>query len=88
MQDEKIDPFLDDLCGKVFNQCAEVSRFDQVQWQFATDAGQPYFNDFSINQDQLGPTFAIFLTAMYVNRFVFIGVEKNNQPEVFVKLRH
>ena len=88
MQDEKIDPLLDDLCRKVFNQCAEVSRFGQAQWQFATDAGQPYFNEFSLDQDQLGLTFAIFLTAMNVYRFVFIGVEKNNQPEVFVKLRH
>lgn len=88
MQHEEIDPLADDFNGARRNKLFEMAHLRIFQRCAPGNIFIADSRDFAIYDDNLGAGLAILAFAVDMHRFVLVGIEHDDQAEVFVELGH
>jgi hypothetical protein len=88
MQHEEVDPLGDDVAGQCGNDLFEVSHFIELQRQMPCNTGVAESRHCAVYQDDLGARFSALALAKNMHWIMLVGIEQDNQAEIFVKLWH
>jgi len=71
-----------------FDKLFKNRKSSLIKRTLSSDFTDSDFDEFSILKNDFGFAFLFLILSVNMNRFMFIGVEQNNQTKVFIKFGH
>jgi hypothetical protein len=88
MHHKEIDPFGHDVVSACRDDLIEIAHFIRFQRWPAGHRSKANLRDHPIENDQLGTLFTPLTFAMHMQRLMLVGVEQDDQSELFVEFGH
>ena len=79
---------MDNIITKIFDKLFKHRKSSSIQRSFSGDFTDSYFDELSVLKNDFRFAFSFLVFSVNMNRFMLIGVEQDNQTEVFIKFGH